>query len=138
MLESSQSLQQPASQKSSQGSSCNSSNADDKDSGIGSLGLKESSTHSNNAILQNVSEDTGQAGSAIFHALPFKDQVKYFSDYLRAGTENRAQPYPPMIKNKSDRQCFRGELTSIIGTKRTKSCCVEYSLKTLVSLCITL
>ena len=51
MPELSQSLQ-PASQKSSQGSSCNGSNVDDKDGGIGSLGLKESSAHSNNTIPQ--------------------------------------------------------------------------------------
>ena len=44
---------------------------------------------------------------AVFHALPFKDQVKYFSDYLRAGAENRNQLYPPMIKNKSERQYFQ-------------------------------
>ena len=117
---SSQSLQKPLSQKSSQGSSHNDSNDDDKNSGIGSLGLKESSAHPNNAISQNESEDTGQTGSAIFHALPFKDQVKYLLDYLRAGTENRAQPYPPMIKNKSDRHCFQRRADKYYQDKKNK------------------
>ena len=57
--ESSQSLQKPVSQKSSQGSLHNGTNRDDKDSGIGSLGSKESSTHSKNTIPQNESDNTG-------------------------------------------------------------------------------
>ena len=105
--QSSQSLEKPASQKSSQGSLHNGSNEDDKDSGIESLGTKASSSHSNNAVPENEFENTGLTGLAIFHALPFKDQVQYFSDYLRAAAENRNQTYPPMIKNKTDRQCFR-------------------------------
>ena len=43
--QSSQSLEKPLSQKSSQGSSHNGSKEDDKDSGIGSLGTKASSSH---------------------------------------------------------------------------------------------
>ena len=101
--QSSQSLEKPPSQKSSQGSSHNGSKEeDDKDSGIGSLGTKASSSHSNNAVVpEDESKNTGLSGSAIFHTLPFKDQVQYFSDFLRAAAENRNQMYPPMIKNKT-------------------------------------
>ena len=45
--------------KSSQASLHNGNNEDDKDSGIGSLGSKASSSHSNNAVPENESEDTG-------------------------------------------------------------------------------
>ena len=138
--QSSQSLEKPPSQKSSQGSSHNGSNeVHDKDSGIGSLGTKVSSSHSNNTVVpENESKNTGLSGSAIFHALPFKDQVQYFSDFLRAAAEKRNQTYPPMIKNKTERQCFWRRSKSFIGMTRTKFCCIQYSLKTLVSLCITL
>ena len=86
-----QSVEKPPSQTSSQALLHNGSNEDDKDSGMGSLGLKASSSCSNNAVPKNESEDTEKTGLAIFHALPFKDQVQYFSDYLRAGAEKRNQ-----------------------------------------------
>ena len=116
-LESSQSSQKPASQKSSssqsQGLSCNDDKVGEKDSGIGSLASEESRAGANNdkamldkEIPQTESDATGQSGLAIFHALPFKDQVKYFTDYLRAATEKKVQAYQPMIKNKLDRQCY--------------------------------
>ena len=57
-LQSPQSLEKPPSQKSSQALSHNGSNRDDKDSGIGSLGSKASSSCSNNAVLENESKDT--------------------------------------------------------------------------------
>ena len=136
-LELSQPSQKPASQKSSlsqsQGSSHNGDKGDDKDSGIGSLALKESRADSNNdkAILdkeipQNESDTMGQSGLAIFHAPPFKDQVKYFADYLRAATEKKVQAYTAMIKNKLDRQCFQRRSNKYYWDKKNKVY-IEYS-----------
>ena len=71
-------IRKPPSQKSSKGLSHNGSNEDDKDSGIGSLGTKASSSHSNNAVPENEFENTGLTGSAIFHTLPFKDMFNTF------------------------------------------------------------
>ena len=71
------------------------------------MGTKASSSHSNNAVVpENESENTGLSGLAIIHTLPFKDQVQYFSDFLRAAAEKGNQTYPLMIKNKTERQCF--------------------------------
>ena len=57
----------------------------------------------------------GQSGSAIF-----QDQVKYFTDYLRAAVEKRVQMYPPMIKNKLDRQCFQRRSNKFYWDKKNK------------------
>ena len=61
----------------------------------------------NRKIAPDEPNGTEPSGSVIFQALPFKIQVRYFTDYVRVLVNKKLKAYPPMIKTKLDKQCFQ-------------------------------